>query len=138
MGLSYEAREGDALVIVRLEGSITSDDLDGALLRFGADPRLRAVTRAIVDLRAATRLPSTGEMLRALARARPALPALLADGSRAAIVAEGEEALGVANLFDLAREKHAVERLALCRDYPQALGWLLGRGAELTARRRGG
>ncbi len=124
MALSYEVVEADALMILRIDGAVTMADLDGAVLRFGADPRLRSVSRALVDLRGATRLPSAGETLRALARARPSLPALLTGSSRAALVADGEEALGVAALFDLARERAAVDRLALFREYGPAVGWL--------------
>ncbi len=118
MPASYRIDPHRRLVRVRVWGTVTNDDLRDHYHRLAADSRFEPTFRSIADLDAVTRFAVDPCVI-----AETASWSIFDVGTRRAIVAASDVALGLSRMFSLYAEGVG-QNVRVFRTEPDALSWL--------------
>jgi hypothetical protein len=123
MGMNYRIDAARALVLTRVWGTFSNDDLRDGISRLMADPRFDDQFRSLVDMRDVSTITVDAPVV-----AQTARTPLFARGVRRAIVAPSDHAFGIARMYASYAEGDETE-IAVFRDLAEAEAWLgLGDG----------
>jgi hypothetical protein len=118
MPFSHRIHRAQRLIVTRLWGVLTSEQIDDHREAVRADPDFDPDFRLLADMRGLTRLAFPSHKIRQVAERQ-----LLEGGQRRAIVAATPEQYGIARMYAsyAAIQGHLVE---VFRDWASAAGWL--------------
>ena len=118
MGMSYRIDAARKLVITRVWGTFTNDDLRDGMSHLIADPAFEPHYRSFVDMRDVTAITAEAAVVAEVARTP-----LFAEGVRRAIVAESDLAFGIARMYAAHAERPGTT-IQVFRDLQKAESWL--------------
>jgi hypothetical protein len=119
----FHASDGLSLSVVCFEG-IVSDEEFRRVVPLIEDTTYNTMRRTLVDTTAATRSETPGELIRSTARtASTHVDEKVADGTRIALAAPGDEFFGLGRMYQALRDHSPVE-VGVFRSLGAAEAWL--------------
>lgn len=118
MPISYEIDPKRRLIISRLTGIVTDEDVQEQRRRLPADPRFEPNYRQLIDLTGITEVRVTSSAITTAASAQYFTP-----GTRRAFVAGTDATFGLARMFALRAEGEG-QTIEVFRNRKQAEEWL--------------
>ena len=118
MPISYEIDPKRRLIISRLTGIVTDEDVHEQRRRLSADPQFDPNYKQLIDLTGITEVRVTGATVRGAASVQ-----YFAPGTRRAFVAGTDLTFGLARMFALRAEGEG-QTIEVFRDRKQAEEWL--------------
>jgi hypothetical protein len=118
MAMNYRIDQALGLVVTRIWGTFTNDDLRDGLSRLMADPRFDPEHRSLVDMRDVAEITVDTPVVAQTART----PLFTSDAQRA-IVAPSDHAYGIARIY-AAYAEHDGCAVHVFRDFGEAERWL--------------
>jgi hypothetical protein len=116
MPVTYEIDASRSLVICRAWGTLSGEDIIGHYSDLSVDPAFHPMFQQLGDLREVTAVTATTADLKTAARMR-----VFAPGRRRALVAESDQAYGVARMFSSFAE---FQGIGVFRSMDEAERWL--------------
>jgi len=117
MPITYDLDSSTDVIVTRMTGVLTDDQVLAHMKALRADPRMHPGVRQLVDVRDVTDFKVTPEGIRmftSLGRATPT-------GHRLAIVAVEDVTFGMARMYQMSRSD---ERVGVFRTMEEARDWL--------------
>ena len=118
MGMNYRIDHARGLVVTRVWGTFTNDDLRDGISYLIADPRFDHQYRSLVDMRDVLAITVDAWVI-----AETAKTPLFASESRRAIVAPTDHAFGIARMY-AAYAEHEGCKVQVFRELAEAEEWL--------------
>lgn len=118
MAMSYRIDQARGLVLTRIWGNFTNDDLRDGMSHLMADPRFDHQYRSLVDMREVSEISVDARVVSQTARTP-----LFAPDARRAIVAPTDHAFGIARMY-AAYAEHDGCTVQVFRHFAEAEEWL--------------
>jgi len=118
MPFDYQIDTARQLVISRVRGTMTTEDLVGHATALGEDPRFRPDMRQLIDFRGVTKLEITTGTIHRMVDLNP-----FGAGARRAFVLSSEGAYGMARMYQTLSDA-SPDKVELFRALEPALEWL--------------